>query len=330
METFPLILAGLTQARRANHLPQHRVQRQQERMRQRQPRGIVREQAEHVPMLDLSGLRRKGLRGGSARRDVCLLLWTRRKPREAETQVVWAVLPLEADVEVARGLRVEVAGGTRDQVEDALVEELVHHASEDEAVGCGVGIGAADDAVQAISQFGAEAESDEQPERCSRLLQRSDGVWNQVGRLEAYIRLGREGTTLVLALETGAEVFGGAAGRLLASFAVGRRGSVRKRRDIEVLENVAVAGIQHGIFEPRFGGVGDGIFNRISADGAAADGLAGPAPAPGVQQAVSEDFSQPLDVVWVQRKYPADEGGHGSGAIRGWSDGHVSEDGKEN
>lgn len=69
---------------------------------------------------------------------MCLVLWIGRKPREAETQVVWAVLPLEADVEVARGLRVKVAGGMRDQVKDTFVEEFVHHAAENETIGGGI------------------------------------------------------------------------------------------------------------------------------------------------------------------------------------------------
>lgn len=80
-------------------------------------------------------------------------------------------------------------------------------------------------------------------------------MWDQVGRLEANIRLRGEGTTRVLAPETGARVFRGATGWFLGTLAIDGSRLARKRRDIEVLEDVAVAGIQHGIFDPRFGGV---------------------------------------------------------------------------
>lgn len=92
------------------------------------------------------------------------------KSREAQTEIVGVELPHDGDVEIARGLRGEIAPGIRDQVEGALVEEPVHHAPENKAVGRRVGISAANHAGQVIPQGRSQEDGDKEPEHRVRVF----------------------------------------------------------------------------------------------------------------------------------------------------------------
>lgn len=141
---------------------------------------------------------------------------------------------------MARGLRLEIALGSRDQVEDAVVKELVHRATEYETIGRRVRPRAANNTVLAVAQFGSKADGDTEPKRRFRVLQRSDRVRDQLCGLDPNIGLGGQRTTRVLALVTHARLFGCAVWWLVT---IDGYTVVRERRDIKTLETVALSAV---------------------------------------------------------------------------------------
>lgn len=157
------VLNGGPEAGARNHVPQTAMQFQQERMRKRTGRRVVREQPESIAGLDPTQAGESVLHPRTGHLDVFVDVGRENGGDRREVGLVAA--PAELDVVGGASRSVEWAGMLREEPDQAFVEHVVDARIERDAVGRQAGFCTARNPVDLVPDRRTEDERDQYPVR---------------------------------------------------------------------------------------------------------------------------------------------------------------------